>query len=73
MILGPMTRYTNRAGPGEQPTVELLPSVDRDSEHPMTEIDVGAERVYARVVAQVGGLFRYLRLGWINHISVRII
>jgi hypothetical protein len=29
----------------------------------MTEIDVEAEQIYASVVAQVGELFRYLRLG----------
>ena len=48
-----------------------MDQIYRDPEHPMTEIDVEleAEQIYARVVAQVGNLFRYLRLGWINNIS----
>jgi hypothetical protein len=51
---------------GSKCSVELLPTLDRiygDSEHSMTEIDVEAEQIYASVVAQVGELFRYLRLG----------
>ena len=41
----------------------------------MTEIDVEAEQIYAMVtvVAHVGDLFRYLRLGRINNLSTRII
>ena len=34
----------------------------RDLEHQMIEMDLEAEQVYARVLGQVGGLFRYLRL-----------
>jgi hypothetical protein len=75
----PMTLHTNRTGLGSNRmrcSVELLPSMYRiygDSEHLMTEIDLEAEEIYARVVVQVGGLFRCLRLSWINYISTRII
>jgi hypothetical protein len=58
--------HTNRAGLGSKCSVELLPSMDQiygDSEHSMTEIDVEAEQIYARVAEQVGGLFKCLRLG----------
>jgi hypothetical protein len=58
--------HTYQAGLGSKCSVELLPSMDRiygDSEHPMTEIDIEVEQIYARVVAQVGALFRYLILG----------
>ena len=37
--------------------------IDGDSEHPRTKIDVEAEQIYDRVAAQVGGLFRCLKLG----------
>jgi hypothetical protein len=71
--------HTNRAGFGSNRikcSVELFPSMDQifgDSEHPMTEIDLEAGQIYARVVGQVRGLFRCLKLGWINRIPARII
>lgn len=59
----------NQAGLGSNGikcSVKFLPSMHQihgDLEHPMTEIDVEVEKICARVVTQVGGLFRCLRLG----------
>jgi hypothetical protein len=73
-----MTRYTNRPGNNQiKCSVEVFGRVVAqrgpygDSEHPMTEIDVGGTDLCQG--GRTGGeAFRYLGLGSINHISARI-